>query len=56
MIRNWCLNIAFAWDNIAATDFDIGNPTSDITLNNITDVAGNAPVFTADRVVLTKTA
>ncbi|NYT28181.1 MAG: hypothetical protein H0A76_10010 [Candidatus Thiodubiliella endoseptemdiera] len=25
---------------------------SDITLNNITDVAGNAPVFTADRVVL----
>ncbi len=44
-----------AGDNIAATDFDIDNPTSDITLNNITDVAGNAPVFTADRVVLTKT-
>uniref|UniRef100_UPI0034DF6D21 FG-GAP-like repeat-containing protein n=1 Tax=Candidatus Thiodubiliella endoseptemdiera TaxID=2738886 RepID=UPI0034DF6D21 len=43
-----------AGDNIAATDFDIDNPTSDITLNNITDVAGNAPVFTADRVVLTK--
>ncbi|NYT27387.1 MAG: hypothetical protein H0A76_05520 [Candidatus Thiodubiliella endoseptemdiera] len=30
-------------------------PKSDITLNNITDVAGNAPVFTADRVVLTTT-
>uniref|UniRef100_UPI0034DFAF9F FG-GAP-like repeat-containing protein n=1 Tax=Candidatus Thiodubiliella endoseptemdiera TaxID=2738886 RepID=UPI0034DFAF9F len=44
-----------AGDSIAATDFDIDNPTSDITLNNITDVAGNAPVFTADRVVLTKT-
>ncbi len=44
-----------AGDNIAATDFDIDNPTSDITLNNITDVAGNAPVFTADRVVLAKT-
>ncbi|NYT27456.1 MAG: hypothetical protein H0A76_05870 [Candidatus Thiodubiliella endoseptemdiera] len=29
--------------------------TSDITLNNITDVAGNAPLFTADRVVLTTT-
>ncbi|NYT27369.1 MAG: VCBS repeat-containing protein [Candidatus Thiodubiliella endoseptemdiera] len=43
-----------AGDSIAATDFDIDNPTSDITLNNITDVAGNAPVFTADRVVLTK--
>ncbi|WP_369177604.1 FG-GAP-like repeat-containing protein [Candidatus Thiodubiliella endoseptemdiera] len=43
-----------AGDNIAATDFDIDNPTSDITLNNITDVAGNAPVFTADRVVLSK--
>ncbi|NYT27385.1 MAG: hypothetical protein H0A76_05510 [Candidatus Thiodubiliella endoseptemdiera] len=43
-----------AGDSIAATDFDIDNPTSDITLNNITDVAGN-PVFTADRVVLTKT-
>ncbi|NYT27368.1 MAG: VCBS repeat-containing protein [Candidatus Thiodubiliella endoseptemdiera] len=43
-----------AGDNIAATDFDIDNPTSDITLNNITDVAGNAPVFTADRVVLAK--
>ncbi|NYT26789.1 MAG: hypothetical protein H0A76_02035 [Candidatus Thiodubiliella endoseptemdiera] len=27
---------------------------SDITLNNITDVVGNAPVFTADRVVLAK--
>ncbi|WP_419585359.1 hypothetical protein, partial [Thiolapillus sp.] len=38
-----------AGDSIAATDFDIDNPTSDITLNNITDVAGNAPVFTADR-------
>ncbi|NYT27915.1 MAG: VCBS repeat-containing protein [Candidatus Thiodubiliella endoseptemdiera] len=44
-----------AGDSIAATDFDIDNPTSDITLNNITDVAGNAPVFTADRVVLAKT-
>ncbi|NYT27993.1 MAG: VCBS repeat-containing protein [Candidatus Thiodubiliella endoseptemdiera] len=44
-----------AGDSIAATDFDIDNPTSDITLNNITNVAGNAPVFTADRVVLTKT-
>ncbi|NYT27922.1 MAG: hypothetical protein H0A76_08515 [Candidatus Thiodubiliella endoseptemdiera] len=43
-----------AGDSIAATDFDIDNPTSDITLNNITDVAGNAPVFTADRVVLDK--
>ncbi|NYT27916.1 MAG: VCBS repeat-containing protein [Candidatus Thiodubiliella endoseptemdiera] len=43
-----------AGDNIAATDFDIDNPTSDITLNNITNVAGKAPVFTADRVVLTK--
>ncbi len=43
-----------AGDSIAATDFDIDNPTSDITLNNITDVAGNAPVFTADRVVLAK--
>ncbi|NYT28009.1 MAG: Ig-like domain-containing protein [Candidatus Thiodubiliella endoseptemdiera] len=43
-----------AGDSIAATDFDIDNPTSDITLNNITDVAGNAPVFTADRVVLSK--
>ncbi|WP_369178913.1 FG-GAP-like repeat-containing protein [Candidatus Thiodubiliella endoseptemdiera] len=43
-----------AGDNIASTDFDIDNPTGDITLNNITDVAGNAPVFTADRVVLTK--
>ncbi|NYT28187.1 MAG: hypothetical protein H0A76_10040 [Candidatus Thiodubiliella endoseptemdiera] len=32
----------------------IDNPTSDITLNNITDVVGNAPVFTADRVVLSK--
>ncbi|NYT28183.1 MAG: hypothetical protein H0A76_10020 [Candidatus Thiodubiliella endoseptemdiera] len=41
-----------AGDSIAATDFDIDNPTSDITLNNITDVAGNVPVFTADRVVL----
>ncbi|NYT26799.1 MAG: hypothetical protein H0A76_02085 [Candidatus Thiodubiliella endoseptemdiera] len=55
VIRNWCFNIVFAGDSIAATDFDIDNPTSDITLNNITDVAGNAPVFTADRVVLTKT-
>ncbi|NYT26782.1 MAG: hypothetical protein H0A76_02000 [Candidatus Thiodubiliella endoseptemdiera] len=28
-----------AGDSIASTDFDIDNPTSDITLNNITDVA-----------------
>ncbi|NYT27403.1 MAG: hypothetical protein H0A76_05605 [Candidatus Thiodubiliella endoseptemdiera] len=25
VIRNWCLNIVFAGDSIAATDFDIDN-------------------------------
>ncbi|MBA5248240.1 MAG: type I secretion C-terminal target domain-containing protein, partial [Gammaproteobacteria bacterium] len=39
-------------DNIATADFDIDNPSSDITLNNVTDAAGNAPVFTATQIAL----
>ncbi|MBA5248082.1 MAG: type I secretion C-terminal target domain-containing protein [Gammaproteobacteria bacterium] len=39
-------------DNIATADFDIDNPSSDITLNNVTDAAGNAPVFTATKIAL----
>ena len=41
-----------AGDNINPTDFDIDNPANDITLNNITDIVGNAPAFDHNTVKL----
>jgi hypothetical protein len=39
-------------NNVNLTDFYINNPTTDIVLNNITDMAGNAPVFGATTIEL----